>query len=263
MSPSRPRTLRRRPQLKTELNGPVRNAIEGFELTKLGSGRLFERTDEEIATAKAGGKSLPKFSGMAWSCSPPARSTSISPPGTGPSTISTPATRRCMTRRRRLPPARRSPSHARPSLLARPVNAGRALSSFNAENPPITPPPMAASSPDAAAADRTGGGRGARPAGLARSLPACLSLFGPDAADHADDAPRRHQAAGFSRGDRRSRHSGGGCQGQGLHRRSLRAGIPRSAGASTPSRPRSEFRSGMRASCQTSRVVVTFFATAT
>ena len=50
-------------QLKTEIDGPVRNAIEGFELTKLGSGRLFERTDEQIATAKAGGKTLPKFFG--------------------------------------------------------------------------------------------------------------------------------------------------------------------------------------------------------
>jgi hypothetical protein len=50
-------------QLKTEIDGPVRNAIEGFELKTLGSGRLFERTDEEIAKAKAGGKSLPKFYG--------------------------------------------------------------------------------------------------------------------------------------------------------------------------------------------------------
>jgi hypothetical protein len=50
-------------QLKTEIDGPVRNAIEGFELTKLGSGRLFERTDEQIATAKTGGKNLPKFFG--------------------------------------------------------------------------------------------------------------------------------------------------------------------------------------------------------
>jgi len=50
-------------QLKTELDGPVRNAIEGFELTKLGSGRLFERTDDQIAKAKDEGKSLPKFYG--------------------------------------------------------------------------------------------------------------------------------------------------------------------------------------------------------
>ena len=39
------------------------NAIEGFELSKLGSGRLFERSDEQIAKAKADGKSLPKFFG--------------------------------------------------------------------------------------------------------------------------------------------------------------------------------------------------------
>ena len=51
--------------LKTELNGPVRNAIEGFELKKLGAGRLFERTDEQIATAKGDGKTLPKFYGHA------------------------------------------------------------------------------------------------------------------------------------------------------------------------------------------------------
>ena len=50
-------------QLKTELDGPVRNAIEGFELTKLGSGRLFERSDDQIAKAKGDGKSLPKFFG--------------------------------------------------------------------------------------------------------------------------------------------------------------------------------------------------------
>jgi len=50
-------------QLKTELDGPVRNAIEGFELAKLGSGRLFERSDEQIAAAKAQGKSLPRFFG--------------------------------------------------------------------------------------------------------------------------------------------------------------------------------------------------------
>jgi hypothetical protein len=50
-------------QLKTELDGPVRNAIDGFELTKLGSGRLFERGDDQIAKAKADGKTLPKFFG--------------------------------------------------------------------------------------------------------------------------------------------------------------------------------------------------------
>ncbi len=52
-------------QLKSELDGPVRNAIDGFEIKKLGTGRLFERTDEQIAAAKAGGKSLPKFNGHA------------------------------------------------------------------------------------------------------------------------------------------------------------------------------------------------------
>jgi hypothetical protein len=50
-------------QLKTELDGPVRNAIEGFELSKLGTGRLFERTDDQVAEAKAKGKELPKFFG--------------------------------------------------------------------------------------------------------------------------------------------------------------------------------------------------------
>ena len=52
-------------QLKTELDGPVRNAIEGFELTKLGSGRLFERSDEQIAKAKADGKALTENYGHA------------------------------------------------------------------------------------------------------------------------------------------------------------------------------------------------------
>src|SRR5262245_15047761 len=42
--------------LKTEIDGPVRNAIDGFE--KLGTARLFERTDEQIAAAKADQKSL-------------------------------------------------------------------------------------------------------------------------------------------------------------------------------------------------------------
>jgi hypothetical protein len=51
--------------VKTELDGPVRNAIEGFELKKLGTGRLFERTDEQISTASAEGKTLPKFYGHA------------------------------------------------------------------------------------------------------------------------------------------------------------------------------------------------------
>jgi hypothetical protein len=50
-------------QLKTELDGPVRNAVQGFELTRLGYGKIFERSDEEVATAKASGKNLPKFYG--------------------------------------------------------------------------------------------------------------------------------------------------------------------------------------------------------
>ena len=45
-------------QLKTEL-GPVRNKPDGFELTKLGSGRIFERTDEQLAA----NAKLPKFYG--------------------------------------------------------------------------------------------------------------------------------------------------------------------------------------------------------
>ena len=49
-------------QLKAEL-GPVRNAVEGFELTKVGYGKIFERTDEDMAKAKTDGKSLPKFYG--------------------------------------------------------------------------------------------------------------------------------------------------------------------------------------------------------
>jgi hypothetical protein len=52
-------------QLKTELDGPVPNAIDGFELSKLGTGRLFERSDEQLAAAKQDGKSLPKFFGHA------------------------------------------------------------------------------------------------------------------------------------------------------------------------------------------------------
>jgi len=39
--------------------GPVRNAIDGFELTKIGYGKIFERSDAELAA----GKSLPKFYG--------------------------------------------------------------------------------------------------------------------------------------------------------------------------------------------------------
>jgi hypothetical protein len=45
-------------QLKTEL-GPVRNQPEGFELKKLGTGRMFERTDDELAK----NPKLPKFYG--------------------------------------------------------------------------------------------------------------------------------------------------------------------------------------------------------
>jgi hypothetical protein len=52
-------------QLKTEFGGEVPNAIEGFELKKLGSGRIFERTDEELHAGKATGKNLPKFYGHA------------------------------------------------------------------------------------------------------------------------------------------------------------------------------------------------------
>src|SRR4029453_3786701 len=51
-------------QLRTELKadeGP--NAIEGFELKKLGTGRIFKGSDDEL---KAGeGKKLPKFYGHA------------------------------------------------------------------------------------------------------------------------------------------------------------------------------------------------------
>jgi hypothetical protein len=50
-------------QLGTTIDGPVRNAIEGFELKQLGSLRLFERTDDELKAATANGKSLPKFYG--------------------------------------------------------------------------------------------------------------------------------------------------------------------------------------------------------
>jgi hypothetical protein len=43
--------------------GPVRNQPEGFELKKLGIGRIFERTDAELAAAHAKGTNLPKFWG--------------------------------------------------------------------------------------------------------------------------------------------------------------------------------------------------------
>ena len=53
-------------QLKTEVaEGDIANAIEGFELKKLGTGRMFERTDEELSAGKATGKNLPKFYGHA------------------------------------------------------------------------------------------------------------------------------------------------------------------------------------------------------
>jgi hypothetical protein len=84
-------------QLKTELDGPVPNAIDGFELSKLGTGRLFERSDEQLAAAKQDGKSLPKFFGHALVLLPSARATSICRPGTERSTTSIPATRRCTT----------------------------------------------------------------------------------------------------------------------------------------------------------------------
>lgn len=45
-------------QLKTEL-GAVRNQPEGFELKKLGTGRIFERTDAELSA----NPKLPKFWG--------------------------------------------------------------------------------------------------------------------------------------------------------------------------------------------------------
>jgi hypothetical protein len=48
-------------QLKTEmLEGGVPNAIAGFELKKLGTGRIFERTAEELNAGKATGKNLPQ-----------------------------------------------------------------------------------------------------------------------------------------------------------------------------------------------------------
>jgi hypothetical protein len=50
-------------QLSATLDGPVRNAIEGFELKQLGALRLFERPNADIEAAKAGGKALPRFYG--------------------------------------------------------------------------------------------------------------------------------------------------------------------------------------------------------
>ena len=53
-------------QLKTEVaEGDVPNAIEGFEIKKLGTGRIFERTMEELDAGKTAGKNLPKFYGHA------------------------------------------------------------------------------------------------------------------------------------------------------------------------------------------------------
>ena len=53
-------------QLKTELTEDgISNAIQGFELKKLGTGRMFERTAEELNAGKATGKNLPKFYGHA------------------------------------------------------------------------------------------------------------------------------------------------------------------------------------------------------
>ena len=53
-------------QLRSEVDASsIPNAIAGFEITKLGTGKIFERTDEEIARGKAQGKNLPKFYGHA------------------------------------------------------------------------------------------------------------------------------------------------------------------------------------------------------
>ena len=80
-------------QLKTELAaGDVPNAIEGFEIKKLGTGRIFERTAEELNAGKAAGKNLPA---TPWCCCPQAPAMSILPPGTALSTI-TQAISRCM-----------------------------------------------------------------------------------------------------------------------------------------------------------------------
>jgi hypothetical protein len=49
-------------QIKTEL-AAVRNQPEGFELKQLGSGRLFERADEELNAAARTGSKLPKLYG--------------------------------------------------------------------------------------------------------------------------------------------------------------------------------------------------------
>lgn len=52
-------------QLKTGIDAAVPNAIDGFELKKLGSGRIFERSDDELRAGTADGKSPPKFYGHA------------------------------------------------------------------------------------------------------------------------------------------------------------------------------------------------------
>src|SRR5450631_908438 len=46
-------------QLKLDSFSPVRNQPEGFELTKLGTGRIFERSDDELSK----NTKLPKFYG--------------------------------------------------------------------------------------------------------------------------------------------------------------------------------------------------------
>ena len=64
LTPKDPATAAR--QLKTEVaEGDVPNAIEGFKIERLGSGRIFERNAEEINAGKATGKNLPKFYGHA------------------------------------------------------------------------------------------------------------------------------------------------------------------------------------------------------
>jgi hypothetical protein len=89
-------------QLKTEVpEGSVPNAIEDFEIKKLGSGRIFERSKAELDAGKASGKNLPKFYGHALVLLPLVRVTSTSPPGTGRSTTSTRATPNCTTSRPR------------------------------------------------------------------------------------------------------------------------------------------------------------------
>jgi hypothetical protein len=51
-------------QVNTQLKpSDIPNPIDGFELTRVGSGKFFERPEDEIAMAKASGKNLPKFYG--------------------------------------------------------------------------------------------------------------------------------------------------------------------------------------------------------